>query len=594
MKRMLSTLCVPVLVTGSVVATAVPANAGLPSGTTPVPVTSGVVTTGIDASVVPLGAITGKITSVATGGAVDEAEVLAIGKYGRVLTRTYSGEGSRGSYVLRGLAPGDGYRVCVLGRSGRGGGSVTGYLSQCYQSDAWAGRGAPPADAQPVSVSAGATTTGIDVALPDAAAIAGTVSNRGGLALAHVEVLAVNRSTGERFRDGTNRAGRYRVRSLTPAADGYTVCFAGQGVRSPTGYLDECWKNQPWSGRRIPTDTMPVSVRLGRTHSGISPVLAAAGAIAGRLTDAVTGDPVFGGIAVFRSSGRLVAKAYTGLTGHYVAKGLRAARRDYVCADGEFLSPTTRYQGKCYRNVAWSGSSLPDSGLTGVGVRLGEVHHGISLALRRKTVTRPTTGSITGVITSGVDDVTPLRRAIVIVYGARGAFAGYATTSASGAYTVGGLRPNSTGYIVCARADAVSAPTPPTGGWAPHCFRDATWDGGNRLPGSAVKVALTAGQAKVGIDITLPVGGAIAGHVTVSGTTDLAPVMVQVFNSISGQWVSAGGTRSDGSYKIRGLTPGSYTVCFDGRLWTDPPTPFGSQPQCYDNVRWNAPAISGD
>jgi hypothetical protein len=145
------------------------------------------------------------------------------------------------------------------------------------------------------------------------AAIAGTVRNRAGNALRRAVVQARNRSTGERFFASTNRSGHFRLRALTSAADGYAVCFAEHAVRrAPTGYLDECWKNHPWSSRRIPTDTAPVSVHVGKTRTRVNAVLAGAGAVAGKLTDAHTGYPIFSAITVFNCSGRVLARTGTG------------------------------------------------------------------------------------------------------------------------------------------------------------------------------------------------------------------------------------------------------------------------------------------
>src|SRR4051794_35364623 len=210
-------LCVSV---GGVLVWTAPASAGLPSGTTPVTVTAGVVTTGIDAHVRQLGAISGKITSVARGEAVGGAEVWAIGPHGGYTSQVGTTLAHDGRYLLRGLTPGRRYRVCVIGRWARGGGSVTGYLSRCYTSAAWSGDGSPPASAHPVTVTSGMRTTRVDVALPSAASIAGTVRSSAGTALAHVRIMAKNRSAGPWLYGSTDRTGHYRLTGLTATADG--------------------------------------------------------------------------------------------------------------------------------------------------------------------------------------------------------------------------------------------------------------------------------------------------------------------------------------------------------------------------------------
>lgn len=391
MRSVPSALCASVFVTGSLLAVSGSATAGLPAAATPVQVTRGVISTGIDASVTQLGAISGTITSVDGGEPVAEVDVLAMAAQGRVFAAAVTSARGGGSFLLTGLEPGSEYRICADARSARGGGSATGYLSRCYKSHAWAGRGSPPADADPVTVSAGVATTGIDIALASGAAIAGTVANRAGVRFAGLPVVVENRSTGQRLLGETNGAGHYRFKNLTPAAQGYAVCFRGRaGPPSPTGYLNECWKNRPWPGRQVPRRVSPVSVHLGATHTGISAVIDPAGAIAGRLTDAATGEPIFGAVVAFNSSGKAVGRAFTRTPGRYRVKGLRATRSDYVCAVGFPASRTTRYKSECYKNVPWSGRRTPpNSGLTRVGVPHGKIHHGIDFALGKRTVSAP-------------------------------------------------------------------------------------------------------------------------------------------------------------------------------------------------------------
>lgn len=576
-RRVAALLCAPVAVAGFMTGAASTADAGLPPGTTPVTVSAGVVTANIDAQVTPLGAIAGKVTSAASGKAI-AADVYVFSASGTLAGRSFSG-GAEGRYRVDFLPPAQGYRVCVSGVGASGGGSTTGYLSRCWRSAAWDGLSRTPIAAKPVTVSAGSVTPGIDLALPSAAAISGVINNRAGSTLGGAVLRAQNLSTGQVFQRAGG-FGSYKLQNLTRSARGYKVCvhysLPRVGLLRPTGYFGTCRAGV-------------VSVRLGVTHTGINLSLGPGGGISGKVTETANGNGVGGlRVDVFNAAGRFLGSDQTTNTGRYLIGNLRPSTGDVVCVrplarrnnNRTHRNEQVSFPGLCYKNVPWSGGQLPARRLTGVRVTAGGVHTGIDFAL---TTTVTPYGWIAGTIRSGVDGTTPIADEPVLVYTATGArVASIFNIDSLGRYRVRVL-PSTAGYIVCARTPD-PAPTTPIGGFAPHCYPDVSWDGADDPPTDATTVPVAAGQTTSGIDISLPVGGAISGNVTLSGTTDPARADVKVFRASDGRFVSAG--FAFGSYSIDGLLPGvPYTVCF--RVFgVSPGAPYGSASQCYNDVSW--------
>jgi hypothetical protein len=571
--------CTPLIVAAVVVGGTATASAGPPSVADKVSVTVGANTTGIDAHLANAAAIQGTVKSAATGHGVNGATVAAY-RNGHYVQSGYTD--ASGKYTIKGLLAGT-YQVCVSGQSVYSGAPATGFLGSCVGGVEFDNYAVPSA-ASKITLSNGQLKTGKNITLKTGAAITGKVTSPSGAAVSFVSVYAYNRSNGRTLYGYTQTNGTYTIKSLPGAAKGYTVCFNpgfGQS-QGATGFLPRCYKNAAWTAGSIyPSTATKVSVSLGHTHAGVSSSLPAAGAISGRITDAGNGKPIPSlGVEILSSSGKFVGYATTNSQGNYTAKGLGAASGDRVCAYPNSISQTTQYNGKCWKNVAWNGRSLP-KGTTGVSVNLGKIHTGISLKLSKTTIK---VGSIAGTITEAAGG-QPLQNAEVDVYTAGGSFAGGATTASDGAYSIDGLRANSTGYVVCAKASTSTfstTPTPDPGGWAARCYQTAAWNGAN-VPAGATKVPLSAGQHKTGVNIALLVGGEISGSLFVGGGPATASgVQVYLFTT--------GGKEIDvnygyGTYSFTGLAPQfQYVVCFDGRYDS---SAQGHRPQCYNQKSWD-------
>jgi hypothetical protein len=582
-------LCVAALVALGTVGIAGTAEATLPSGTTPV-AAGNPATTGIDAALAKAASISGTITSVAGTSSNNKVQAAVQVFAGS----TFAGSGfsdGNGHYFVGGLkASATGYAVCVSGLFASGGASATGYLGRCYKTAAWNGSLPLPSGRVLVPLTPGQDVTGINIHLPSAAAIAGKVTSPSGTALNGVSIVARNRNSGARFFGFTSSTGAYKVRGLTAASKGYTVCADARGVASGTGYLPRCFKNVAWNGgSTLPSTATAVSVSLGHTHTGINITAPRAGAIAGTVTDAHNGNPVPGATVVaFGATDHLLSASATNGQGRYTIRGLAAASADQVCVYPTNTTPAVRYHGKCWKNVAWNGGSSLPSTTNPVSVHLASVHTGISFKLS-KTVS--SLASIAGIITAS-NGGAPLQGASVSVFTSGGTFVDSDSTDAAGQYKVAHLKASTTGYVVCASAAGVFTPTPPATGWAPRCYDGATsvaWNTVN-VPAGATRVTLSAGQNRSGISIALPDGSAIAGTLTQAGSGGAIAatgVQVLVYNGSGKQVDSAFSSFVDGSYTVTGLNAGSYTVCFDGRFAFNA---SGWRPECYNDVAWSGTA----
>ncbi|HEX8767368.1 MAG TPA: carboxypeptidase regulatory-like domain-containing protein, partial [Jatrophihabitans sp.] len=223
---------------------------------------------------------------------------------------------ANGQFSVTGLAPGS-YLLCFSPYSETTGRSATGYLPGCYRQQPYGyGYGGTP-----VTVRAGKMTSGLVDYLPVAGAISGRVTDSAGRGISNVSVSVYDPNYPGQISHGaiTRADGSYTATGL--AAGSYQVCFYSQGASGPstTGYLDECYDDQP-----LYSSGTPVPVTLGHTSAGINAALAAGGAITGRVTDpsgAAVPDvsaSVFGAGYGYGNSDGSGAYAITGLpTGSY-------------------------------------------------------------------------------------------------------------------------------------------------------------------------------------------------------------------------------------------------------------------------------------
>ncbi len=309
-----------------------------------VTVSDGQATSDINAALDTAGAISGTVSS--GGVPVSGVDVEAVPQSGSG-AQTDVVTADDGTYTLPALASGT-YTVCFYPPSiANGPGAV------CYNNQPADGTGSPT----DVTVAAGATTTGIDAALPSTGSVSGVVSATAPVSGAVIEVTASDGSyTGYAI---TGDDGSYTVTGLPPAS--YGVCAYPTSGADASGAVSACAPGT-------------VVVTGGVTTSGVAIALLAGGALSGTVTDASSGNGLPDAevdVIPLSSTGTSVPSVNTGSDGTYTVSGL-AAGSYAVCffADGH----TTQ----CYQNIPADGSQSP----TSVGITTGVTATGVDAALQ--------------------------------------------------------------------------------------------------------------------------------------------------------------------------------------------------------------------
>jgi hypothetical protein len=334
-----------------------------PGTPTPVVVTPGANSAGIDAALAAAGAISGKVTDAGTshglanvGVSVYTADMFGGGGYA---TTTVDG-----SYTVKGLTAGTDYQVCFYASGATGGSAdAIGYGDQCWQNQQ-PGSGS----LTPVAVTLGATSAGIDAALVGSGAVSGTVTDAAGThqGLANVWVSLSSPSTLAGGSAMTAADGSYTVTGIPAGAD-YQVCFSAYGATGGSsdlgGYVDQCPPTQPTS----------VIVTAGSTTTGVDAALTGAGTFTGTVTDAAGTNQGLGGVEVhyFSPSTGTAGDTWTSDDGSYTAIGVAAGTDYQVCFNAAYAlggSSATGYVDQCWQNQPTTGTPTPVTVTAGASV----------------------------------------------------------------------------------------------------------------------------------------------------------------------------------------------------------------------------------
>ena len=455
-------------------------------------------------------------------------------------TMAVAATAANGQFSVTGLAPGS-YLLCYQPGNAGTAHSSTGYRPGCH-------RPAPYETGEtgtPVTVLAGQMTSGL---LDDPAvggALSGRVTDSVGTGLPGVLISAFDPSTPEwgPFVALTEQDGTYTVAGL--AAGSYQVCFYSQGASeaSATGYLDECYDDQP----PHTTSGTPVAVSLGQTSTGVDAALAVAGAITGLVTDS-SGAPVndidtkvwVSGTSQFAGSGR------SDSNGSYTAKGLPTGSYD-LCFDGSYAISAAAPYG--YTNGCtgeWLTATVVAGQATTFDQAVGQA------------------GAVGGTVTG---DNGPVAGVWVSVQDSSGGQLNMTVTDANGSYQINGLTPGQ--VTVCFE------PTYTAGGYQRTCF-DALPNGS----GTGSPVTVTAGVLATA-DVQLQHGASLTGTITDAGGAPISDVLVSAYSpsSFFGYYSQTDGS---GSYTFSGVTAADYQICFD-TSYAQGPAAGGYVAECYNN-----------
>ncbi len=490
---------------------------------TPVQVTDGATTAGINFALGIGGTVTGAVTDAGTGAALANAWVWVYNSAGNYVDAAQTN--ASGFYSVAGLATGTYYTKAI----------APGHLTELYDDIPCYTWGTCPSVlvGTPIGVTTGATTTGIDFSLDLGGRISGTVtSSATGAPLADVLVQIFDTT-------GTWVTGAY-----TDASGLYT-CGAGSGSGIPSGsyyartsnnggYVNELYDGISCPGQSCGlVGARPISVTAPAATTGIDFALEPGGRISATITSSVSGAPLAD-----------VQVDIYGSTGNYVTGGSTNASGVYASRDG---LPTGTYYAR-----TWNDQGYVDELYNDIACPIqscGDVTGGTPI-----NVTAPLTSAINialapgGRVSGTVTDVTtgqPLAYVTVSLYGPGGTWLGHGYTNGSGVYTTSGV-PTGTYYARTSN---------------PLGYIDELYD--NILCPCTVTegtpIAVTAGATTTGINFALGSGGRISGTVTSAATgTPLANVLVDIYTS-AGAWVALGVTNASGLYASgAGLPSGMY------------------------------------
>lgn len=353
--------------------------------------------------------------------------------------------------------------------------------------------------------------TGINVQLPTGYSISGKVVNSAGNGVRGVTVLASGpngRST------ATGSGGSFTIRGLSPGE--YRIAFEADYDQD----LQDGFYTSSNASRFTAAAGSATKVKVGPNRSLGTIKIPRGFSIAGKVT--TPGGAPLSGVSVNVSGGDY-GWAMTNSNGNYKVVGL--SKGAYVVsfdADGNRLSGYYA-SGKPNKLAKLRGDATK--------LNLGPSRTGINVSL-------PTGGTISGTVLDATG--TPF------VWGASASAGGeWASADAAGAYELTGLWPGN--YKV--RID------PPWGqGWQSGYYRNDA-DGFTHLGSDATAVA----TGTTGLETRTPMGLTISGKVTKSGGTAVAGAFVTASGGGMGGFAV---TVSNGTYKITGLTPGSYVLSF--------------------------------
>ena len=485
-------------------------------------VSDGNVTRGIDAQLLVGGEISGRVTSATGGSSLDGIEVSASGVTGYWWGTATTD--ANGDYTIVGL-PDDSYVVSFYSPDGA-------YVTEQYNNEPPFGSG------DPVAVTTGSGSTGIDAMLQSAAKISGVVSDGSmDTKLEGIEAIAYDANGSQAAWADTNRNGTYTLSGL--AAGTYRVEFSNNW--NAGNYL-----TQYYNDKATLASADAITAQAGQTTAGINASMRPGGEITGTVTDAQTHAPIaFSPVNVYDSSGNFLTSTDTGSDGTYTVPSLPTGSYR-VQFTGPGLTVSQFYDGK---------TSLASA--DPVAVTASNTTSGIDGALQDG-------GSITGTVT---ESSTGAPLSGVSVYATGPTWGGYAITDAQGHYAVSGLATGN--YQVQFSAS----------GYLTQFYDHRAG------ASSADPVSVTVSQTTRSIDASLTRGAIIAGTLTDANTGQPISGEIVFADDTNGQEIASTSTDSSGQYQLSGLTTGSYEVGF-GVYGTGP----NYVPAYYDGAQCSAAA----
>jgi len=485
-------------------------------GPTPITVTAGQVTSGINARMRPGGTITGRVTDQA-GRPVDRVCVIVFGVTGAGGGGNFADfrVARNARYSSTNLPPGQ-YEVLFTGQaSGHGGCRQSAYADQEFSRQ---GAGAPP---DLVYVAGGKVTSGVNATLVPAGKITGVVTDKAtGKPIGGICVTATNPRSGVGTLWFTGRKGTYTLTGLP--AGRYIVEFSncGGGLFFFFGQTSPNFANQWYKGRSTPASADAVVVKGQQTTANIDAAMTKGGQISGQVVYQPTHRPVsFVCVFAYTPDFSTVSFSLTDRRGRYTVNSL---------SSGNYI-------------VEFDPCSF-ESALAGQ-IRSSRVHIVAGRSVRGINEQLGLGGTVSGVTSVRLADGSrPAPGTCVEVLPLSRTASAFGTISLQGGqYQATNLAPGR--YEILAGDPRLLSDEP------------------SLAAGTSGPVQVSAGQTTTG-NVTLPTAGEITGVVRGTAGKPVAGICAEAVPVAGGLGVPAGVTAAGGGYRIGDLQPGRYVVRF--------------------------------
>ena len=508
---------------------------------TPISVTAALETPGIDFPLRPRAAVGGLVTHAVTGERIYQATV---GIYDTAGTRVaFDQPDSNGFYQAGGLDAGTYFARITVSRP-------IGVIDEIYDGVPcpWYGDPCEPHRAgAPIIVNADTLTDGIDFTLEPGGTFSGRVTDAAtSEPLAGFSVTVWSLSGRELNTTQTDSEGRYSAPDLTGPALATGSYYAT--INSGT-YLGEVWGG-PYCQRAGDercniTAGAPIPVERGRDTPGINFELDIGGSIEGRVTHALTGEPLTARVRAWDQLG-VIDDDVTDPQGFYSIEGL---------PPGSFLVSTLSlpHLDQLYAGIPCPGDAcdppagVPEGGLP-VPVNLATATDGIDFSLN-------TLGEVRGRITApGLDDLT--EEFEIELWNDGGRVKG-TLTAADGTYAVPYVAPDTYYATVESLYDT---------DWISELYDDQLCPLGFRRCDLTVgaPIEVESDSFVEGIDFDLELGGTVSGRIVDAATGEPIPEAFSWADlyTYEGGFLGRGFANSSGAYTLRGfsngISPGTY------------------------------------
>lgn len=436
---------------------------------------------------------TGKITGTVTaagGGPLQYVQITAYTAHGDRVTSASTN--IAGVYQINNLIAGN-YIIEFRPNSGN-------TMSE------WYGNQPTALTATPVTVSDGATTSGINAVLDPGAQFLGLVRGADGSSIQSVLVTVYDSEGRQVASDYTDSSGNFLTQP------GLRMGSYRIGFSQAYDFIDSFYND-----KASLDEAEPLLVSGSGIIPNINPILARGGVITGKVTDAATGLPIVSS-NVSAYSNNDGGYDYTDASGTYTITGLMSG--SYSISAGPFVDTSNLIREEQTTIVTASQTT-------------SNVNFQLSAG-----------GTLSGRVSSaGI----PLKDIVVYISDDTGDYQNYVITNASGIYTTTALPSGE--YTVFFR---------PTS-YIPEYYNDHKVDAGQRD-----RVIITAPNTVTGIDAELAPGSSISGKVVDADTNlPLQGIFVEILN-MQGRRVETATTAADGSYtSSTSLASGSYLVRFN-------------------------------